>query len=191
MARPFLFALLLFGHAAAQASEPTHWRGLVIAPEDRCSHYNRKDYAYSQSVEPKIAEQLGKIISPYTGECFSNLRQTQIEHIVAIYEAHKSGLCSADMATRRAFGSDLLNLTLAAPSVNRKKGAKDATEWMPQRNSCWFAHRVLQVRLKYQLTIDRREADALEAVLAACPSVEMDETECVAQAADTENAPQQ
>ena len=32
------------------------WRGLTIAPENRCSPYNSKDYSYPQSVEPKIIE---------------------------------------------------------------------------------------------------------------------------------------
>ena len=180
MTQRFLLGMLVLlgGHMAAQA-ELEQWRGLVVAPEESCSRYIRKDYAYSQSVEPKIAAQLGKIISPYTGECFDNLRQTQIEHIVALFEAHRSGLCRADMKTREVFGSDLLNLTLASPRVNRKKRAKDAAEWMPDINQCWFANRVLQVRLKYRLTIDRREAEALETVLSACPSVEMEVTECI------------
>ena len=39
--------------------------------------------------------------------------------------------------------------------------------------SCWFARTVVDVRLKYGLTIDRREADALERVLSGCVSTEM------------------
>ena len=77
-------------------------------------------------------------------------------------------------ATRRRFSSDLLNLTLAAPSVNRhQKVAKDAAEWLPDLNRCWFADRVVRVRQKYGLTIDRREAEALDSVLSGCTSVEM------------------
>ena len=34
-----------------------------------------------------------------------------------------------------------------------------AAEWLPPRNRCWFAHRVVEVRRKYRLAIDRREAD--------------------------------
>ena len=73
-----------------------------------------------------------------------------------------------------ASASDVLNLTLASPQVNREqKRAYDATEWLPQQNRCWFADRVVQVRQKYALTIDRAEADALESVLSGCASVEM------------------
>ena len=78
-------------------------------------------------------------------------------------EAHDSGLCAADLATRRRFATDLLNLTLAGPRVNRyEKVDRDAAEWLPAQNRCWFAARVIAVRQRYELTIDRREADALD-----------------------------
>ena len=89
-------------------------------------------------------------------------------------EAHDSGLCAANDAIRREFASDLLNLTLADPSVNRhQKSDKDAAEWLPDLNKCWFADRIVQVRLKYELTVDQAEADALGLVLTGCSSVEM------------------
>lgn len=157
------------------------WRDLVVEPEHRCSQYRNSDYSYPPSVEPKIAAELGKIYSPYTGQCFNSLRQTDIEHIVARSEAHDSGLCRADIATRKRFSSDLLNLTLAEPKLNRhRKRAYDAAEWMPEINRCWFANRVLQVRLKYGLSIDRREAEALERILSACTTSEIEKSNCVA-----------
>ena len=58
--------------------------------------------------------------------------------------------------------------------MNRQeKVAKDAAEWLPEINKCWFAYRVVQVRAKYSLTVDQAEADALEAVLSECSSFEM------------------
>ena len=118
--------------------------------------------------------ELGGVYSPYTGEWFADKYQTDIEHIVARSEAHDSGLCAADAATRRRFARDLRNLTLASPRLNRyRKVAKDAAEWLPEKNRCWFAHRIIDVRRAYDLTIDRREARALDAVLASCDSTEM------------------
>ncbi|MCY3852198.1 MAG: excalibur calcium-binding domain-containing protein [Gammaproteobacteria bacterium] len=155
------------------------WRGLIVEPEYRCSPYRSGDYSYPQSVEPKIVAELGKIYSPYTGQCFDNIRQTDIEHIVARSEAHDSGLCRADIATRKRFSSDPLNLTLASPRLNRcQKRAYDAVKWMPLINRCWFANRVLQVRLKYGLNIDRREAEALEQVLSTCTTTEIEMSSC-------------
>ncbi len=160
------------------------WRGIPIEAEYRCSEYNRKaDYRYSQSVEQKIIDAIGKIYGPYTGTCFNSRFDTDIEHIVATSEAHDSGLCAEDRRTRMKFASDLRNLTLASPYVNRsRKGGKDAGEWMPQMNRCWFAAKVVEVRLAYGLTIDAREAVALERVLSQCESTQLIVNECPAQA---------
>ena len=96
---------------------------------------------------------------PYTGRWFASPRDTDIEHIVARSEAHDSGLCAADAASQRRVASDLLNLTLASPAVNRThKNDKDAAAWLPDLNQCWFADRVVAVRRKFGLTIDPREA---------------------------------
>ena len=89
-------------------------------------------------------------------------------------EAHDSGLCAADAETKKRFASELLNLTLASPEVNRhQKSGKDAAEWLPDLNQCWFADRVVQVRQEYKLTIDETEAATLENVLSGCSSVDM------------------
>lgn len=147
------------------------WRGLTIAPEDRCSPYDAGDYSYPQSVEDDIVRRLGGIFSPYTCEQFDSDTETDIEHIIARSEAHESGLCSADNATRRRFARDLDNLTLASPSLNRsQKSDRDAAEWMPDQNRCWFAQTIIDVRREYGLTIDRREADAIDRMLAGCTS---------------------
>ena len=109
------------------------------------------------------------MVSPYDGTAFESLRDSDIEHVIALSESHDSGLCAASPAVRRRFASDLDNLTLASPALNRyQKRAKDAAEWLPERNRCWFAATVVAVRQKYRLTIDRREAAVLEQVLAGC-----------------------
>ncbi len=171
-------AILAAGFPASAASTET-WRGLVVEPEFRCSPYRGEDYPYPPSVELEIVAELGKIYSPYTGQCFGSVRQTDIEHIVARSEAHDSGLCRASAAVRERFSSDLLNLTLADPVLNRyRKRAYDASRWTPARNRCWFAHRVLAVRLKHGLSVDRREADALERILSSCATAEIESPEC-------------
>ena len=150
------------------------WRGITVAPENRCSQYDPDDYRYPQSVEPKIVDAQGGIYGPYTGTWFNSIKDTDIEHIVARSEAHDSGLCAASPATRDEFASDLLNLTLASPSVNRhQKVANDVSEWLPELNKCWYVNRTIEVRREYRLTIDRAEANAAGQVLAGCESTEM------------------
>ena len=176
----FVFAFLVgLGSTAAlvlasRSAAADTWRGLAVAPEFRCSPYISRDYSYPQSVEAEIVAELGGIYSPYTLEHFANTRETDIEHIVARSEAHDSGLCATDPGTRRRFASDLINLTLAEPSLNRHdKRDHDAAGWLPPMNRCWFANRVVEVRRKYDLTIDRHEADVLERLLSTCTSTEL------------------
>ena len=179
-------AVMAVAAAGAVKAEGT-WRGLTVTPEHRCSAYDRSDYSYSQSVETRIVAGIGgRVYGPYTGRYFASRRETDIEHMVATSEAHDSGLCAADAATKRRFASDLLNLTLAAPAVNRhQKSGKDAGEWMPRMNQCWFAGRVVAVKRKYRLTVDAREARALEGVLSECASTEMVVAEGQAQVAES------
>ena len=122
---------------------------------------------------------IGKVYGPYTGRCFGSTGETDIEHMVATSEAHDSGLCAAPTSVKSAFASDLLNLTLAGPSVNRhRKSGKDVAEWTPSLNACWFVVRTLEVRRKYGLTIDRAEAEAVESVLAGCDATTMEVVTC-------------
>lgn len=92
-------------------------------------------------------------------------------------EGHDSGLCNASVNKRIQFATDQLNLTLASPEVNRCGGGGkcglDAAEWMPERNKCWFANRVLRIKTKYDLSVDQAEAQALEAILSSCESVNL------------------
>ena len=161
------------GHTAAET-----WRGLAVAPEHRCAPYDRGDYPYPQSVEAGIVASMGgSVYGPYTGRYFRSARESDIDHVVALSEAHDSGLCAAGPTVRRRFASDPLNLALAAPAVNRcgarGKCGYDAGEWVPPKNRCWFAARVVTVKRKYALTVDRREAAALQRILAGCGSTAM------------------
>ena len=162
--------------ATLPAAAAGTWRGLVVAPEQRCADYDADDYPYGQSVEPRIVAGMGGIIyGPYTGTWFDSTSETDIEHIVARSEAHDSGLCAADEATRRR-----VRVRPAQPdarqsrSVNRhQKSDKDAAEWLPDLNQCWFANRVVEVRQVYSLSIDRHERDVLEGILSGCASTQM------------------
>ena len=66
----WLVAAMALAALSGAASAET-WRGLTVAPENRCSPYERKrDYPYSQSVEQDIVRGLGAVYGPYTGDLF-------------------------------------------------------------------------------------------------------------------------
>ncbi len=175
-----MYLLMAFILSSAVHAQSRTWRGLTVAPEERCTAYDRqRDYHYSPSVEHAIVRQIGAVYGPYTGTCFSSMTETDIEHIIALSEAHDSGLCRQSPDIRTRFANDIRNLTLATPHLNRyQKKAKDAAEWLPDRNRCWFAGRIVEVRLAYGLTIDRREANALERILSDCPDTQMEPLIC-------------
>lgn len=130
-------------------------------------------------MEPRIVDQQGgRIYGPYTGAYFASIRETDIEHIVARSEAHDSGLCGRGSAEKRAFARDLLNLTLASPRVNRhQKVDKDLAQWLPDLNRCWYVNQVVLVKRKYDLSMDRAEAETARRVLASCSSTQMQFTD--------------
>ena len=153
---------------------------LTVAPEERCAPYSAKQYRYSSTLDRKHVEALGYSVdskgkisnafpSPYTpGISFRFAQDMDIEHIVARSEAHDSGLCSRP-GLWSAFASDPLNLTVAGEHVNRTlKRDKDAADWMPDINQCWYAQTIVDVKAKYGLTVDEAERDALAAVLDGC-----------------------
>jgi len=181
VASALLFAALVCAGCTTAhiISDPAHFielleRSIKIEPERACAPYDRDDYFYPQSIEEEIiARQDGRIYSPYTKAYLTTRFATHIEHIVAISEAHDSGLCGRP-SERAAFASDLLNLTLAAPAINSTKGDKDFAEWRPDHNVCWFAARIVAVKQAWKLTMNPEEAAALKATLENCGSVDME-----------------
>lgn len=148
--------------------------GVGIAPEVRHTPYSSKDYPYPASVEPRIVTKQGGIFSPYSMRCFSSIRETDIEHIIARSEAHESGLSLQPAPIRKIFATDIDNLTLAAPSLNRHlKSNKDPGTWMPEHNRCWYAFKYIEIKKKYGLTMDKVEAAAVLEVYESCKLFDM------------------
>ena len=152
------------------------WRGLKVCAERPRDGYDRDGYGtgYS-SLEDEIIVALpvtmkknGQVYTPYSCIAFDITAEgtaaTDIEHIVALAEAHDSGIADD---RRRDIASDLDNLTIADPMVNRsEKSDRDAAEWMPDRHGAWFAQRVIAVKREYELSVDPAERNALEMLLA-------------------------
>ena len=181
--------------AGAQEPEPEPlWRGLVVQPESRCAPYDRADYAYPQSRERDVQEEIGSTAGGWYGiyeaRIFASGRETDVEHVVAAAEAHDSGLCAGSAEAKVAFANDLNNLTLASPELNRReKSDKDAADWLPPNARCWFARTVVFVKQTHRLTVDEAERDELERVLGACEAGRVPERGGSGPAVDDEPPP--
>ena len=170
--------------AAAQTASPVcydgapTWEGLCVRDEPRTrTGYERADHADSEVVlitrlpanlrEMNQNGQTVAFLTPYSCKRFTvdenGKAQTDIEHIVALAEAHDSGLAPS---LRHALANDLDNQTVADRTVNRsQKSDKDAAEWNPLRNGGWFAERVIRIKRRYGLSVDLAEAEALKTLL--------------------------
>lgn len=181
--RTKILAVMLFGIPIAGLSEEVEmWRGLKVAPEAECpaapdsvcpEEFERYDRAawrfYRGAVLDLVKGKMqGVIRDPYTGVCHASADGLDVEHVVSLAEAHRSGLWEASAQTKRAFARDLLNLTLTDGQLNREKSDRDAAEWTPEKARCWFAWRNVLVRREWGLTVDRAEANALETIISGC-----------------------
>ena len=143
---------------------------LTIADEDRCTDYVRSDYYYPPWIELSIVKRDG-LVSRLDSTRFDSIRDSDIEHVVSLSEAHDSGLCGRSRLDKRRFARDLDNLALASVSLNRyKKKGKDAGEWLPPIHSgrCFLAETTVKIKKRYNLSVDVREYVVLDSLLRAC-----------------------
>jgi uncharacterized protein DUF1524 len=119
----------------------------------------------------------GSWVDPYTGRTlvFDDLKDPhqsqaiQIDHVVPLAEAWRSGASSWPPARRRAFANDLSELLAADGPTNAAKGDDDPAAWRPrQAFQCEYAERWVGVKSRWSLTADRSEIRALREMLAGC-----------------------
>ena len=148
---------------------------LTVEPEYGGSGYERSEFEHDRGY---LCDSAGT--DPYTGVPFDP-SICDVDHIVAAKEAFDSGPWEWDVARRRAFGNDALNLVATRDCVNRSKGARDLGEWsgavgsgtcegvtMTGQGWCYLAWKTVEVKATYGLSVDERERDVLSFVLGGC-----------------------
>lgn len=114
----------------------------------------------------------GSWVSLYDNSTFTAAGELDIDHVVALSEAWKSGAWQWDAATREQFANDLGypgSLLAVSASSNRSKGDKDPARWMPVAGAaCDYVQRWIGVKFRWSLTIDSAEKTVLSATLVGC-----------------------
>ncbi|OCK83716.1 hypothetical protein K432DRAFT_254752, partial [Lepidopterella palustris CBS 459.81] len=114
----------------------------------------------------------GTWYSPYDGATWTSASDIQIDHLVPLSNAWKSGASSWTTPQRQAFANDLTNPQLVAVtgSVNESKGDKGPEDWKPPLSSYWCTYAKMWVKVKsvYSLTITSAEKSALADMLGTC-----------------------
>ncbi|KAF2147223.1 uncharacterized protein K452DRAFT_240515 [Aplosporella prunicola CBS 121167] len=110
--------------------------------------------------------------SPYDGATWTDKSDVDIDHMVPLSNAWKSGASSWTASQRQAFANDLTNPQLWAvtDNVNQSKGDKGPEEWKPPLASfyCTYAKSWVKVKSVYDLTVTSSEKSALEDMLDTC-----------------------
>ncbi|KAG9190204.1 putative secreted protein [Alternaria panax] len=116
----------------------------------------------------------GSWFSPYDGATWTAASDVDIDHMVPLSNAWKSGAASWTTARRQAFANDLTNPQLLAvtDNVNQSKGDKGPEDWKPPLSSyyCTYSKMWIKVKSVYALTITSAEKTALTSMLATCSS---------------------
>ena len=113
----------------------------------------------------------GTWVSAYTGERLTDPSDVDIDHLVPLANAWRSGANTGDDQRREQFANDLESPQLLAvdSSSNRSKGDQDPSQWKPMREAwCDYAKDWIAVKHTYQLSVTAEEKSALQEMLATC-----------------------
>ena len=114
----------------------------------------------------------GSWYSPYDGATWYYASDVDIDHMVPLANAWRSGASSWTTAKRAAFANDLNHPQLIAvtDNVNSSKGDKSPDAWKPPRTTYWCTYSKMWVASKYEwwLSITSAEKSALISMLDRC-----------------------
>ncbi|GLY67356.1 hypothetical protein Atai01_39750 [Amycolatopsis taiwanensis] len=95
-----------------------------------------------------------------------------IDHIVPLADAWRTGASSWTTAERQSFANDLSDPQLIAvtDNVNQAKGDQSPDTWKPPLTSYWctYAEMWIAVKHKWDLTVNSAEKSALSSMLDRC-----------------------
>ncbi|XVV12462.1 HNH endonuclease family protein [Actinoplanes sp. CA-131856] len=114
----------------------------------------------------------GTWTSFYDGQVLNSPTKVDIDHMVPLANAWRSGASKWTTAQRGDFANDLDDPQLIAVSAssNRSKGDQDPSTWKPSETSSWceYAQDWIAVKTKWKLTVTDKEKSALDDMLRKC-----------------------
>jgi hypothetical protein len=114
----------------------------------------------------------GSWYSPYDGATWTASSDVDIDHVVPLANAWRTGASGWTQARRTQFANDLTNPQLIAvtDNVNQSKGDQSPATWKPSRTAYWctYAKMWVDVKYTYSLTVNATEKSALATMLDRC-----------------------
>jgi hypothetical protein len=148
------------------------------ADTDNDCRSTRHEILESQSLEPvawspdgcKVYR--GAWLCPYTGITFKDSRKVDIDHVVALKEAHESGAWNWPKALQTQFanGMDPEELIPVEKKTNQKKSDLDPKDWLPREDTCGYIARWARIKSRWNLSVDPQEAEVIQDLFGKCGS---------------------
>ena len=115
----------------------------------------------------------GLWFDPYTGQRVTDPSRLDIDHLVPLAEAHRSGAGSWTPGQRRRFANDLTHpdaLIAVTAASNRSKGDSDPALWLPPNEGfrCEYVRQWVIAKATWGLDMDPTEKEAVRGVLWKC-----------------------
>ena len=123
--------------------------------------------------EERCSVATGEWLDPFTGDVLTSARDLDVDHMVPLSNAHRSGAWAWDAARRRAYANDLSyanHLIAVTNSVNRAKSDQGPERWKPPDESYWcqYARDWANIKADWGLSATQPEWDALLSMAAGC-----------------------
>jgi hypothetical protein len=108
----------------------------------------------------------GKWLSLYDGETWTKASDVDVDHVVALAEAWRSGAWKWSAARRQAYANDLgvaWSLRAVTDNVNQSKSDDDPTYWLPPLESanCVYLTEWVAVKIRWKLNVDAEERQSI------------------------------
>jgi hypothetical protein len=110
----------------------------------------------------------------YDDKTLTAASQGDIDHIVPLANAWRSGADSWTTDRRKQFANDLTHpqLLMVSAASNRSKGDQGPDQWKPPSKNAWcvYSRAWTSVKSTYGLTVTDKEKEALSGMLGTCRS---------------------
>lgn len=109
---------------------------------------------------------------PFTGRQVTSPSRLEVDHLVALGEAHRSGGWAWPAERKVAFANDLEDpdeLNAVEGAVNQAKADHGPDRWVPDPSArCWYVAAYARVKARWDLTVTPQQWAAIERVWAGC-----------------------
>lgn len=112
---------------------------------------------------------IGQWLDEYTGQTFTVATQLEMDHIIPPEYAHRHGGDRWPPGRKVMFANDPQNLIPVDRSEMRQKGDRGPARYLPREEyHCSYARQWEAIAEKYDLTLDRRDANHITRKLREC-----------------------